>query len=327
MNWKTYICAFICAAYYLPTIQAQQPAQYSLFMLNPYNYNTAYAGLDGSVSATAVFRKQWVNLAASPLTYQANIHTPVPYLRSGFGLGLERDQLGAETNSQIRLAYNYMLSLSDKTTLSIGAGGRLSQKSFDGSLFRTPEGNYEGSTFNHNDGILIDARSQGMTVGVEAGLYLKGEKFQLGAAAINLNEPLVELVSAQILQVRYKRAYFLQGQYTWDLAAEWQLQPSILLKTDLIKIQPEASILARYKQQFLLGLGYRGYSDFTQDAFILSAGLQINKNIMLGYAYDISLNVLRNLNAGSHEVVLNYNLRKEMGKKIPQKIIYNPRFL
>jgi len=327
MNWKTYICAFICAAYYLPTAQAQQPAQYSLFMLNPYNYNTAYAGLDGSVSATAVFRKQWVNLANSPLTYQVNIHTPVPYLRSGFGLGVERDQLGAETNSQARLSYNYMLSLSDKTILSIGVAGRFSQKSFNGSLFRTPEGNYEGSTFNHNDGVLVNSRSQGMTIGAEAGIYLKGEKFQLGAAAINLNEPLVELVADQIMQVRYKRAYFLQGQYNWDLAADWQLQPCILLKTDLVKWQPELSALLKYKQQFWLGLGYRGYNNLSQDAFILSAGLQVNKNILLGYAYDVSLNALRTLNTGSHEVVINYNLRKEMGKQIPQKIIYNPRFL
>jgi type IX secretion system PorP/SprF family membrane protein len=327
MNWKTYICGLISIFAAKNQLLAQQPAQYSLSMLNMYNYNTAYAGLDGSVSTTAVFRKQWTNLDGSPLTYQVNAHLPLPYLRSGFGLGLERDQLGAIVNTSARLSYNYMVSLSKKTVLSFGAAGKFVQMSLDGSLLRTPEGNYEGSTFNHNDQILSSTKAQGSTISAEAGLFIKGEKFQIGASAINLNAPLVKLATSQILQFQYTRAYFLQGQYKWNITQDWELQTDFLLKTDFVKWQPEFTAMARWKQQFFAGVGYRGYNNMTQDAVVLLAGMQINKNFVLAYGYDVSLNALRGLNSGSHEVVLNYNLRKDLGKQIPQKIIYNPRFL
>lgn len=308
-------------------VAAQQPAQYSMFMLNKYNYNTAYAGLDGSVSATAVFRKQWVNFVGSPLTFQANVHLPIPYLRSGVGLGMEQDRIGAELQTRVRASYNYIFSIG-AGQLSVGIAGNYLQKTLDGSLLRTPDGNYEGATINHNDALLGVNRAIGSTFTAEAGIYYKQPKFEIGASMINLQEPTARLVSGAFVQeLRYRRALAVQGQYNFDINSDFDLQPTFLVKSDFVKVQAELALVLRYQKQFFGGLGYRGFDSRSQDALFLLVGMQVNKNFMLAYSYDISLNAIRTYNSGSHEVVLNYNLNKSLGKEIPQKIIYNPRFL
>jgi hypothetical protein len=105
------------------------------------------------------------------------------------------------------------------------------------------------------------------------------------------------------------------------------LHPSFLLKTDLIKFQPEIGAIFKYQDNFFGGLTFRGYSKNTKDAVVLIAGLKLNKNFILAYSYDISVSKLTTYNSGSHEVILNYNLNRPIGKEIPAKVIYNPRFL
>lgn len=311
-----------------PFLQAQQPAQYSLQMLNNYNHNTAYAGLDESVSATLVFRKQWVSFPGSPLTFQANVHAPIPYLRSGLGFGVENDRLGAITQTQIRLSYNYIAAMGKKSRLSVGAGLRVAQFTLNGDLVRTPDGNYESGVIDHQDALLSSGKSTGMGISAEAGVFYQHEKFSLGLAAIHLNRPLVQLNgSGQTQQIRYQRGFSFSGQYMWDISQDFRLQPSVLVKTDLVNTQADLAAILKYKNQFFGGAGYRGLDKNSQDAVIVLLGMQINPNWMLAYSYDISLNALRTFNSGSHEVVLNYNLRKNLGKEIPQKVIYNPRFL
>ncbi len=308
-------------------LAAQQPAQYSLFALNPYNYNTAYAGLDGSLSATGVFRKQWVSFAGSPLTFQANVHLPVPFLRSGFGLAAEHDRLGAQANTHLRASYNYFIPIKEGT-LSIGVGGTWLQKTIDADLLRTPDGNYEGGSIDHNDQLLSAGRSVGATFGLEAGIYYKHPRFAIGIAGTHLNAPVSTLAGQGLTtKILYRRAFSLQAQYNWEINADWLLQPNFLLKTDFVRYQPELAMILKYQQRFFGGVGYRGYDGLSQDAVIVLAGMQINKNMLLAYSYDISINALRTYNSGSHEVVFNYNLQKLLGKEIPQKIIYNPRFL
>ncbi len=68
--------------------KAQQPAQFSLFMLNKYAYNNAYNGLDESLSITGVFRKQWLGFTGTPLNINFNAHLPVEFINRGVGIVL-----------------------------------------------------------------------------------------------------------------------------------------------------------------------------------------------------------------------------------------------
>jgi type IX secretion system PorP/SprF family membrane protein len=304
--------------------KAQQPAQYSMHMLNKYAYNNAYNGLDESLSITGVFRKQWVGFSGSPLNVNFNAHLPIEYISSGVGLGVEYDVIGAYKNLSIRGSYSYILNVGKRGKLSFGVAGRFLQKNLDGAKLLTPDGSY-GSGINHNDPVVPISNESGMSFSLDAGIYFKHDLFEIGVSAINLTQPTLNF--ATDASVTYNRAYFLSATGNIKLTENFYLHPSMLLKTDFIKFQPEIAVILKWNNNIFGGVAFRGYDKSATDAFIFILGMHITKNITLAYSYDLSIGSLQSYNSGSHEVVLNYNLNKKIGKEIPSKVIYNPRFL
>jgi type IX secretion system PorP/SprF family membrane protein len=325
MKINTYLT--IVFSFFVSFIYAQQPVQYSMYMLNPYQYNAAYNGLDESLSATAVFRKQWVGFPGSPLGFNFNAHLPVEYINSGFGLAFEHETVGAFTNNFARASYSYIVDMGKNGKISIGAAFRFMQKSLDGAVLRSPDGQYGGGSFNHMDDLIPFSKVSSQTYSADAGVYYKNTAFEIGVSAINLTAPSLILNAGTLQEIKYLRNFLLNASYKWKINNDFTLQPSILIKSDLIKFQGEAGLLLRYRNSFFAGASFRGYGSNSNDAVIFLAGFQFNKNMFLAYSYDLSISSLSGFNSGSHEVVLNYNLNKPIGKAIPPKIIYNPRFL
>ncbi len=320
---KTILLLLLTGLLYLP-LQAQQPAQYSLFMLNKYAYNNAYNGLDGSLSITGVFRKQWVNFPGSPIGGNFNVHLPLEMISSGAGIGVEYDVLGAYSNLTLQGSYSYIADLGESGKLSIGLAGRMIQKELDGSRLLTPNGIYELGV-NHNDPNVPTARVTGLSFSMAAAAYYQHEWFELGVAAINLTQPSLQL--ANDAAILYNRAYFLTASGKIPINRDFIIKPSLLIKSDFIKVQPELAVVLDWRDNIFGGVAFRGYSGPTNDAVVFLAGVKWNDNFTLAYAYDLSIGSLQGFNGGSHEVVLNYNLNKKIGKEIPAKVIYNPRFL
>ena len=104
------------------------------------------------------------------------------------------------------------------------------------------------------------------------------------------------------------------------------LKPYAQVKSDLVQTQAEIDALLYFKEKFFVGGGYRGFASASQDAVVIMAGLKLNENWTLAYAYDATLSVLKTVTTGSHEILLNYNFGKPIGKGVPPRIIYNPRF-
>ena len=117
---------------------AQQAPQYSLFALNPYAYNPAYAGLENTLVATGVYRRQWSGLEGAPETQHLNAHLPLYVINSGIGLKIENDVIGAHRTTQGSVSYNYQLELGRNTLLSAGIGIGFLQYSLDGAKLRQP---------------------------------------------------------------------------------------------------------------------------------------------------------------------------------------------
>jgi len=308
------------------TLKAQQLPQYSLYMLDGYHTNVAYAGMDNYLSATGVFRKQWLGLEGSPMTQHINVHLPWYYLSGGAGLSIENDIQGAERNTAISLSYNYIARLSESLRLSFGLGGGIMQKALDGSKLFAPEGNYEGVTINHNDDLIPIGIESSFAPTATAGIYLQTISLEIGFAANHLTESLIRYESGIATEIQLKRHYLATAIYRFNISDEWNVQPSILLKSDFVETQADFSILAQLNNNIFAGASFRGYNGNTIDALIFLAGMNISPKIRLAYAYDLSLSRLSNYQTGSHEILLNYNLNKEIGGKIPAKTIYNPRY-
>jgi type IX secretion system PorP/SprF family membrane protein len=304
---------------------AQQPAQYSMFMLNKFHWNPAYAGLDHSLSATGVYRAQWDQLEGNPITQNINVHAPLYIFNSGLGLNLENDELGLERRTTATVAYNYQLTLGRKSILALGLSGGLAQRTLDGSKMRTPEGNYTDATvIFHNDDLLpiSMATAQVMTFG--AGAYFYSENFQAGLAVRNLNRPQADL---DFISLQLSRAFFFTADARFELGQGLSLHPSILLRSDLVQTQTDLGAIFRYNDNIFAGASFRGYNSDSVDALAFIAGFKLSEKTTLAYAYDMTLSILNQVSNGSHELMLNYNLNKPIGMGRPPRVIYNPRAL
>ncbi len=303
---------------------AQQPAQYSMFMLNPMQWNPAFAGMDYSLQITAGYRKQWTQLPGSPQGQYIGVHMPVYRIGGGVGLQLENDRLGAGRWTSAQVNYSIQKPLGSGT-LALGLGGGILQRTLDGAQIRTPDGNYEpGSGLNHNDPLLPVGLESGVAPAFHAGVFFRSERIDVGVGVRHLTENKVDLPS---LHYQLERAIFLQLGFHIDLGRSLTFHPALLARTDMVQTQMDVAAVFRIQDNYFGGLSFRGYSNETGDAVIGMAGIKLNENLSLAYAYDMTISSLRQVNNGSHEIVLQYNLNKPIGTGRPPRIIYNPRTL
>jgi len=224
---RTYIYILLLTFLFLAEMKAQQPVQYSLYMLNQYRHNVAYAGMDDYLSATGAFRKQWLGLEGSPISQNINVHLPWQYMSGGAGLNIENDILGAERNTSILMSYNYVARFSSNVRLSLGIGGGILQKAIDGSKLLAPEGNYEGGTINHNDDLIPVGVEAALAPMTNVGLYLSTKSLQIGVAAENLIEPVVSYKSDIVTGIQLKRNYTAYTAYKFNISDGLSFQPSL----------------------------------------------------------------------------------------------------
>lgn len=305
-------------------LSAQQPVQYSLFMLNPQQWNPAFAGLDRSLSISAGYRKQWSQLPGSPVGQYIGAHLPLYFIGGGLGLQVENDRLGAGRFSSAQLNYSFHRPLGN-SMLALGIGAGIQQRTLDGSLIRTPDGVYEpGSGPNHNDPLLPVGLESGIAPSYHAGVYFQSERFEAGLGVRHLTRPEIALPSFNFY---LERSFFFQLSGHFDLGDKLSVHPALLVRSDAVQTQTDVAALFRFQQNLLIGAGFRGYSNDTGDALIGMAGFQLSENLLLAYAYDATISSLRQVNNGSHEIVLQYNLNRPLAQPRLPRIIYNPRTL
>ena len=308
------------------SLHSQQLGQYTMYMLNKYRNNSAYAGLDKSLSATGVYRAQWVGLKGSPIQQNVNVHLPVYLIKGGVGLNVENITYGAEQNLSATLSYAFHKPVGSDGILSLGLGGGIYQQSLDGSILRTPGGLYEENIpINHNDQLLTEGKASGITPIFNAGVYFQTERFEAGISAMNLIEPKINLDNN--INFQLKRHYFFTMAYNWDISNTLTLKPSIMIKSDIIETQMEISTIIQYNDNIFGGVAFRGYNQETIDAAAFLAGIKLSEKITLAYSYDLTLSSYNSVSNGSHEILINYNLNKVIGAGVPPRIIHNPRFL
>ncbi|MEO1626575.1 MAG: PorP/SprF family type IX secretion system membrane protein, partial [Bacteroidota bacterium] len=240
------LIAFVQFAYFGWAQQAQLAPQYSMYMLNRYAFNPAYAGLDNSLSITGVYRKQWAGLEGSPTTQNINMHLPLYYLRGGFGIGLENESLGAEQNTTASVSYNYWLPVNKTSLLSIGVGAGIVQKSIDGTKLRAPDGVYEPGAFNHNDDFIPLTKETAQAPTVNVGVYFQSPKFDVGLSANNLLGSSFAIEANETVNIGLVQNYFFIFAGAFDIGQNLVLHPSVFAKSDTRQTQAEISAILKY---------------------------------------------------------------------------------
>lgn len=303
-------------------VHGQQLSRYSMPWLDVVQFNPAYAGLDNSLSITGAYRSQWSNLDGSPVGQRFSAHLPIYFLNSGFGVEVERDELGARSFSSFSASYNYQI-VRGSTVFSLGLSGRYQQLGLDGGLLRTPDGIYEdGSAIIHNDDLLPTGNVSENTLSIGAGVYVQNENFEGGISARNLNSPVLGFEGLDYTLGRQYHGY-LRARF--DLLRRWEALPFAYAISDGSQTQLSGGVNLRYQENIFGGAAYRTGGADGPDAIVIMGGFNLSEKISVAYAYDVTMSTLRTVEDGSHEITVKYNLRKRIGAGVPPPVIYYPR--
>ncbi|MDB4300962.1 type IX secretion system membrane protein PorP/SprF [Flavobacteriaceae bacterium] len=274
---------------------SQQDSQYTQYIYNTMSVNSAYTGQRDVLSYTGLYRTQWVGIDGAPKTLTFGIHSPLKNENLAMGISIVSDQLGPIREDYINLNFSYTIRLNRSTELSFGLKGGLHNLSSDFS---------RGNSFQNTD-VAINENISLFSPTVGAGLYLHSTRGYLGLSTPNFlttehyNDYKDSLASERL-------HLFLIGGYVFNIDNNIKLKPAFLIKA--VSGSPliaDLSINAMFNNRFVFGLAYRW-----DDSLSGLTGLQVNKTLFIGYAYDYNTSMGYNYTGGTHEVMLRFELQQ-----------------
>lgn len=305
----------------------QKSAMFSMSEELGYRFNPGYAGMESSLDVAIYGREQWSGIAGNPTSIGITAHAPAYRLKGGAGFQIENDALGPFRYLKLSAGYSYVQTF-DQSILSVGAKLGINQISFDGASLRSPEGIYTGGIINHNDPNLPSGKRSAVSPTAGIGLYYIHDVWEAGIAVqdIHLSNGNIE---DQGLRLNWAPGPIVNftARATFDIQDDLYVWPSLLVMYDFSQVQTLAKLNATYMEQFVAGVGIRGYGSNSLEAVVISAGVVLDQHFSLHYSYDIGVAGLATQGGGSHEFILRYNLNKPIGVAGPPKVIENPRYM
>jgi len=303
MKNKILIVMLLLAGFFA---SAQQDAQYTQYMYNTISVNPAYAGSRDVLSVVGLYRSQWVGLDGAPETQTLSIHAPVGN-KVGLGLSIVNDEIGPSNETYIDVDFSYTLNVGATAKLALGIKAGANLLSVD----------YNKLT-GDDDVIFQDNIDNRFMPNVGVGAYWYDDKYYLGLSSPDLleTEHYDDDEVAESYLAKERLHAYLMGGYVFDLDYNLKFKPAFLVKAvDGAPLQVDISANFLFNEKFTIGAAYRWSA-----AVSGIAGFQISDQLMIGYAYDQETTELRRYNSGSHEIVLRFELFKNIGSTI------SPRF-
>ena len=303
MKNKILIVMLLLAGFFA---SAQQDAQYTQYMYNTISVNPAYAGSRDVLSVVGLYRSQWVGLDGAPETQTLSIHSPVGN-KVGLGLSIVNDKIGPSNQTYLDVDFSYTLNVGTTAKLALGikAGANLLNVDYN-------------KLTGEDDMIFQDNIDNRFMPNVGIGAYWYDDKYYLGLSSPDLleTEHYDDDEVAESYLAKERLHAYLMGGYVFDLDYNLKFKPAFLVKAvDGAPLQVDLSANFLFNEKFTIGAAYRWSA-----AVSGIAGFQISDQLMIGYAYDQETTELRRYNSGSHEIVLRFELFKNVGNTI------SPRF-
>ena len=302
---------------------AQQDPQFSQNMFIKLPINPGYAGTNGAICATAVYRTQWVGFPGAPRTFLFAIDAPVPKLHGGAGLTIMNDQLGNFGFMHVRGAYSFHKPIGQTGLLGIG----LELGMLRGNVkynWLAPDG-----TTGVLDPSIPNAAVGETTYDVGFGAYYRTEQLFVGLSAAHLPGN-AEQLQAKEFNYQAARHYYVMAGYDFFLLSTLKLRPSVHIKSDAAVTTFDGNINLLWKDMVWAGVSYR-----LQDAIVPLFGFAWSPNnkstLKIGYSYDLGTSGLKGKAApkpyhnNTHEILVNYCIKFAPKPKTQSHI--NPRFL
>lgn len=309
------------------SVQAQNEGQYTHFMFNRLSYNPAYAGSSGNISATVLYRSQWIGLklqppvpggeaGSVPTDLLFSFDMPVRWLHGGIGLNFTSEKIGYHQNTTIALDYAFRIFWGPGN-LSAALEVDLQNYQFNTSnLYGGDDlgGDPSNMSATSGDPLVNGDDVNDFLIDFSTGLYYQVP----GQFYVSLSVKNLLASKSDVLNMQNTRTLYLMGgyEYTFPYNPSLKLKPSILLKTANFSVfQADFACLLDYENIFWGGLGYRW-----GDAVTFLAGVNFLKIMQVGIAYDLTSSRLGFANGrsiGSLELYLNAAFQISVPKRPP----------
>ncbi len=292
---------------------SQQMPMFSQYMMNKFLVNPAYAGQNGYTIFNLTARQQYPGFINAPRTIMFSAQTriledsyifklrkvqkkPERKSRSGnVGLGgmVYNDRNGIVSRTGLQLTYAYHLRLNNLTQLSFGISGSAYQYKLDAG---------DTEIYQENDPLLMSNRHAFFVPDANFGVYLYANKFYAGLSVMEVFGSNLKLGKEKFENYKTLRHINLTAGYKFSLSGSLVLEPSMLTKFTANTVQVDINTRLFYQRDYWLGISYR-----TNNTFVTMAGVSVDA-LYFGYAYDASLNEIRNYAGGAHELMVGIKL-------------------
>jgi type IX secretion system PorP/SprF family membrane protein len=235
-------------------------------------------------------------------------HSPIKFSRSAVGLLAIHDEVGVTNQYSFAGTYAYHIPVSRLAKVSVGAqaGVTYYRANYNDLDIISSTGQADPSFANSDSRFLPN-------LGIGAYYYTKRFYFGLSLPTLINNrwnniDPLLE--------ARQQRHYFISSGYIFALNRDLKLKPNILLKWvehGPVQLDINANLLIR--ETVWVGVSYR-----TKDSVDGILQYNINDQFSLGYSFGYPVNGLSSLQSGTHEIVINYRIKKN------KHIVLSPRY-
>ncbi len=293
---------------------AQQTPLYDQYMLNPYLINPAVAGSDGYTTLNVTARNQWLGIDNAPATQAFTVQSrllkrsfivkssspkkrilkPSRSGRVGVGGMIFNDMNGMMQRTGISATYAYHIRIRE-SQLSFGINGIIYQ-------VRLHED--ELTFYNPNEPLLNTGLRRILLVpDANFGVYWLNYNYFAGLSVFQLFESYMKLGNAAWKDYHMMRHYYLYGGYRFYINRQFEIEPSVLIKTsEQLLVQADFNCKLYFRNMIWAGISYRSVS-----AFAVLIGLKADK-YYFGYAFDYGLNTLTRHTYGSHEFSISMKL-------------------
>lgn len=323
-------------------VSAQQRPYYTQYIMNNYIINPAVAGIENYWDVKASHRLQWVGLQDAPVTTYLTIHGPLkksdydresatsfhasgnnprgeaywrdytsPDPHSGVGFTILNDKTGPLNRFAMYGSYAYHQPLSPTTTLSGGISLGITNMSLDASKL-----NFGGTTVD--PAVASSTVINRIKPDISAGLWLYSKNYFLGIAAQQIVPQNIAFSDNNVYVQNGKLLphLFFSGGYRMQLSDDVSLLPSMLVRyISPLPLGFDVNAKLQYQDLIWAGASYR-----YQDGFAAMVGLNINRNINIGYSYDVQTSTLNTVSKGTHEILIGFLLGNKYGDWCPRNL-------
>lgn len=302
---------------------AQQYAQFSQYMVNPYLINPALSGAEDYVDVKMGYRAQWAGFEDAPRTMYLGGHSPIgkphgvmthkgdDHNWHGVGGLVYRDVTGPTSRTSAYANYSYNLQITpgsgyginhkDGIRASLGIFMGFQQYAVDGSKLTTEIDNDDALLSNATQTKFVPDASVGAMIYFRDIFYIELSAFQILANKLNVNGLGNEFITEES---RLARHFFFSAGTKQEVSRDIYLIPSILVKTvGPAPISVDLNTRIDIQDKYYAGISYRH-----GDAVALMAGLVIDRRYEVAYSYDITLSDISRFSNGSHEMILGIRL-------------------